>query len=95
MFLDVCGLVKRIKLVTQAIKPMLLEPVLSQSAINVVKHGKKSAAGKQRMRCRNVDYPRRSFIHSIFASEAIGTKSSNKERDMAMNGSGIEDTARC
>lgn len=42
---------------------MVLEPVHCPEcdSINVVKHGK-SAAGKQRYCCRNVDCSRRSFI---------------------------------
>lgn len=59
---------------------------------DVIKHGK-SAEGKQRYFCRNIDCLRRTFIleHSYH-----GRKREVKQKiiDMSVNGSGIRDTAR-
>jgi insertion element IS1 protein InsB len=73
---------------------MVLEPVHCPEcdSINVVKHGK-SAAGKQRYYCRHVDCSRRSFILE-FSYRGYLNEVKQQISDMAMNGSGIRDTAR-
>lgn len=73
---------------------MVLEPVHCPEcdSTNVVKHGK-SAAGKQRYCCRNVDCSRRSFILA-FSYRGYLNEVKQQISDMAMNGSGIRDTAR-
>lgn len=59
---------------------------------NVVKNGK-SRQGKQRYRCRNCECPRCTFILDY---EQNGNKPEVKQKitEMAVNGSGIRDTAR-
>ena len=74
--------------------PMVVEPIccpVCQSS-DVVKHGK-TDAGKQRYKCRNQDCPRHSFILKY---SYRGYLADVKEQiiDMAMNGSGVRDTAR-
>lgn len=73
---------------------MVLEPVHCPEcdSTNVVKHGK-SAAGKQRYCCRNIDCSRRSFILA-FSYRGYLNEVKQQISDMAMNGSGIRDTAR-
>lgn len=58
----------------------------------VVKHGR-SAAGKQRYCCRNSDCPRRAFILN-FSYRGLLREVKVQISDMAINGSGIRDTAR-
>ena len=73
---------------------MVLEPVCCPHChtTDVVKNGK-SAEGKQRYRCRNVECPRASFILNYsYRGYLPGVK--QQIADMAMNGSGIRDTAR-
>jgi transposase-like protein len=73
---------------------MVLEPIQCPDchSIDVVKHGR-SAAGKQRYCCRNSDCPRRSFIID-FSYRGRLAEVKAQISDMAMNGSGIRDTAR-
>ena len=59
---------------------------------NVVKNSK-SGEGKQRYRCRNRDFARASFILDYpYHGHVPAVK--QPVSDMAMNGSGIRDTAR-
>jgi transposase-like protein len=58
----------------------------------VVKNGQ-SAEGKQRYRCRNVECPRASFILN-YSYRGYLPEVKQQIADMAMNGSGIRDTAR-
>lgn len=73
---------------------MVLEPVCCPDcgSEDVVKNGK-SNEGKQRYLCRERDCRRRSFIRDYFYR---GYLSAIKQQipDMAVNGSGIRDTAR-
>lgn len=73
---------------------MVLEPVCcpSGSSTNVVKNGK-SDEGKQRYRCRNADCSRRSFIRED-SYRGYLPEVKQQISDMAVNGSGIRDTAR-
>jgi transposase-like protein len=59
---------------------------------NIIKHGK-SPQGKQRYLCRNSDCLRRSFV---LDTQQPGRKREVKQKivDMALNGSGVRDTAR-
>ena len=73
---------------------MVLEPVKCPNCgqTDVVKHGY-SGEGKQRYRCRNADCPRQTFIrHYAYRGSLPEVK--QQIADMAMNGSGIRDTAR-
>ena len=73
---------------------MVLEPVCCPhcQTTNVVKNGK-SGEGKQRYRCRNTDCTRASFILDYtYRGHVLAVKEQVSE--MAMNGSGIRDTAR-
>ena len=58
----------------------------------MVRHGY-SAAGKQRYQCRHSDCPRKTFIRD-YAYHGSVPEVKEKIVDMAMNGSGIRDTAR-
>lgn len=73
---------------------MVLEPIhcLECKSTDVVKH-RRSAAGKQRYCCRNQNCSLQSFILNF---SYRGRLSAVKKQisDMAMNGSGIRDTAR-
>ena len=73
---------------------MVLEPVLcpSCSSEDVVKHGQ-SEESKQRYKCRNPECSRRTFIQNYVYR---GYLSEVKQQivEMALNGSGIRDTAR-
>lgn len=73
---------------------MVLEPVYCPSctSTNIVKHGK-STQGKQRYKCRNLDCSRSTFI---LRYSYLGYLPEVKQRisEMAINGSGIRDTAR-
>ena len=73
---------------------MVLEPIECPhcSGTNVVRHGY-SAAGKQRYQCRHSDCPRKTFIRD-YAYRGSVPEVKEKIVDMAMNGSGIRDTAR-
>ncbi len=74
--------------------PMVVEPICCPvcQSTDVVKHGK-TDAGKQRYKCRNRDCSRHSFILKY---SYRGYLADVKEQiiDMAMNGSGVRDTAR-
>lgn len=73
---------------------MILEPVHCPTCdnTNIVKHGK-TAEGKQRYKCRNPQCKRHSFVLEY---SYRGYLPSVKQQigDMALNGSGIRDTAR-
>ncbi len=73
---------------------MVVEPICCPvcHSTDVVKHGK-TDAGKQRYKCRNSECCRHSFILKY---SYRGYLADVKEQivDMAMNGSGIRDTAR-
>lgn len=73
---------------------MVLEPIRCPNCnrTNVVKNGR-SAAGKQRYCCRNRECYRRSFILN-FTYRGYLAEVKQQISDMAMNGSGIRDTAR-
>lgn len=73
---------------------MVLEPICCPDcySIDVVKHGR-SAAGKQRYCCRNSACSRRSFIIN-FSYRGRLREVKEQISDMAINGSGIRDTAR-
>jgi transposase-like protein len=73
---------------------MVLEPVLCPScgSEDVVKHGP-SAEAKQRYKCRNADCTRCTFIQQ-YTYRAYLPEVRQQITDMAMNGSGIRDTAR-
>lgn len=73
---------------------MVLEPVCCPScnSQNVVKNGK-SDEGKQRYRCRNAECRRRSFIRE-YSYRGYLPEIKQQISDMAVNGSGIRDTAR-
>ncbi len=73
---------------------MVLEPVLCPVChdTQVVKHGK-SASAKQRYKCVNAGCPRHSFILS-YTYQGCLAPVKQQITDMAMNGSGIRDTAR-
>ncbi len=73
---------------------MVLEPIHCPScnSTNVVKNGK-SAEGKQRYRCRNDACHRRSFILD-YSYRGYLPEVKQQISDMAINGSGIRDTAR-
>lgn len=73
---------------------MVLEPVLCPSCrtTNVVKNGK-SDEGKQRYRCRNPKCRRSSFIQD-YSYRGYLPEVKQQISEMAINGSGIRDTAR-
>lgn len=73
---------------------MVLEPVCCPHChtTNVVKNGK-SGEGKQRYRCRNVDCSRASFIRD-YTYRGHVPEVKQQVSALAMNGSGIRDTAR-
>jgi transposase-like protein len=58
---------------------------------DIIKHGK-SSKGKQRYLCRNPDCLRRTFV---LDTQQPGRKREVKQKivDMALNGSGVRDTA--
>jgi transposase-like protein len=73
---------------------MVLEPVHCPNcdSIDVVRHGK-TAAGKQRYLCRNPECGRRTFVrHYTYRGYLPEVK--QQISDMAVNGSGMRDTAR-
>ena len=59
---------------------------------NVVKHGQ-SKEGKQRYQCRNLECWRKTFIRE-YSYRGYLPEVKQQVVDMAMNGSGIRDTAR-
>ena len=73
---------------------MVLEPVLCPScgSDDVVKHGQ-SQEGKQRYKCRNSDCCRCTFIRQ-YAYRGYLPEVKQQIADMAVNGSGIRETAR-
>lgn len=73
---------------------MVLEPICCPDcqSSNIVKNGK-SPEDKQRYSCRNADCPRASFIRD-YTYRAYFPEVRKQIVDMAMNGSGIRDTAR-
>jgi transposase-like protein len=73
---------------------MAVEKVICPScgSEDVVKHGQ-SDEGKQRYRCRNVDCSRCTFIRH-YAYRGYLPEVKQQIADMAVNGSGIRDTAR-
>ncbi|MES1024926.1 IS1 family transposase [Gloeocapsa sp. BRSZ] len=73
---------------------MVLEPIHCPTcdSINVVKNGK-SNAGKQRYRCRNLECHRSSFIQD-YSYRGYLSEVKQQIGNMAINGSGIRDTAR-
>lgn len=73
---------------------MVLEPVLCPNcnSTNVVKNGK-SDEGKQRYRSRNAECRRSSFIQN-YSYRGYLPEVKQQISDMAINGSGIRDTAR-
>ena len=74
--------------------PMVLEPVLCPDcgSDDVVKHGH-SGAGKQRYKCRQSGCHRTTFIRA-YAYRGYLPAVKQQIADMALNGSGIRDTAR-
>lgn len=73
---------------------MVLEPVLCPAChgSDVVKHGK-STEGKQRYKCRNAQCSRSTFIRH-YSYRGYLPQVKQQIADMAVNGSGIRDTAR-
>jgi insertion element IS1 protein InsB len=73
---------------------MILEPVLCPACqgADVVKHGI-SKEGKQRYKCRNSECSRSTFIHQ-YSYRGYLPEVKQQIADMAVNGSGIRDTAR-
>ena len=73
---------------------MVVEPVCCPAcqSSNVIKNGK-SKEGKQRYRCRNQNCSRTSFILD-YSYRGYLSEVKAQISDMAMNGSGIRDTAR-
>jgi insertion element IS1 protein InsB len=73
---------------------MVLEPVVCPtcSSDNVVKHGQ-SGEGKQRYKCRNSECSRCTFIRA-YAYRGYLPEVKQQIGDMAVNGSGVRDTAR-
>lgn len=73
---------------------MVLEPVLCPACqgSDVVKHGL-SKESKQRYKCRNSECSRSTFIHQ-YSYRGYLAEVKQQIADMAVNGSGIRDTAR-
>jgi transposase-like protein len=73
---------------------MVLEPILCPDcgSDNVVRHGR-SAAGTQRYKCRKLECERSTFIRT-YAYRAYLPEIKQQIAEMALNGSGIRDTAR-
>ena len=75
-------------------RTMVLEPIHCPDCdgIDVIKHGT-TAAGKQRYRCQNLECSRSSFIRE-YSYQGYLPHVKQQISDMAINGSGIRDTAR-
>ena len=73
---------------------MVLEPVHCPACdgIQVIKHGK-TPEGKQRYRCQDQECKRSTFIRE-YSYAGLLPKVKQQICDMAINGSGIRDTAR-
>lgn len=73
---------------------MVLEPVLCPACkgSDVVKHGK-SQEGKQRYKCRHPQCSRSTFVRH-YSYRGYLPEVKQQIADMAVNGSGIRDTAR-
>ena len=73
---------------------MVLEPVLCPDcgSDDIVRHGR-SSAGKARYKCRNQACPRSTFICN-YTYRGYLPEVKAQMTDMALNGSGIRDTAR-
>ncbi len=73
---------------------MVLEPVHCPACdgTQVIKHGK-TPEGKQRYRCQDRECNRSTFIRE-YSYSGLLPKVKQQICDMAMNGSGIRDTAR-
>ena len=73
---------------------MVLEPIHCPNCegIEVIKHGT-TAIGKQRYRCQNSECERGTFIQD-YSYAAYGSQVKHQISEMAINGSGIRDTAR-
>ncbi len=73
---------------------MVVEPILCPDcqSDNVVKYGQ-SGEGKQRYQCRNSDCSRQTFILA-YSYRAYLPEVKQQISDMALNSSGIRDTAR-
>jgi transposase-like protein len=72
----------------------VLEPIRCPTCnqTHIVKHGK-SAEGKQRYRCRNAACSRHNFVLD-YTYRAYLPEVKQQVSEMAINGSGIRDTAR-
>ena len=72
---------------------MVLEPILCPTcgSSDVVKHGQ-SGEGKQRYKCRNSQCSRSTFIRD-YRYRGYVPEVKRQIADMAVNGSGIRDTA--
>ena len=74
---------------------MILEPIHcpdGNDTIAVIKHGK-APDGKQRYLCQNPSCRRRTFVR-VYAYRGYLPEVKEQISDMAVNGSGIRDTAR-
>lgn len=73
---------------------MILEPVLCPdcSSDDIVRHGR-SSAGKARYKCRNQECQRSTFIRN-YTYRGYLPEVKGQMTEMALNGSGIRDTAR-
>ncbi len=73
---------------------MVLEPIHCPdcAGIEVIKHGT-TAAGKQRYRCQHPECERGTFIQD-YSYAAYNPQVKQQIGEMAINGSGIRDTAR-
>jgi transposase-like protein len=73
---------------------MILEPISCPScnSTSVIKHGK-APDGKQRYRCQNRECDRRTFIRD-YCYRGYLPEVKQQIGDMAINGSGVRDTAR-
>lgn len=73
---------------------MVLEPVLCPDcgSNDIVRHGR-SGAGKPRYKCRNPECQRRTFIQD-YTYRGYLPEVKEQITEMALNGSGIRDTAR-
>ncbi len=74
--------------------PMVLEPIHCPTcdSTDIVKHGK-TAEGKQRYKCRNPECTRHSFVLE-YSYRGYLPAVKQQICEMALNGSGVRDTAR-